>query len=253
MKNIKIFSLVIKALSFDMTILRLRLLYANDAFAKFGLKTKLATAGQWLLNIAMSANPIGLVVAGIVALVAGIIWAWKSFATFRAVIKTVWDTVKGFGSILKDYVLDRIKGIISGLGSMGKAIGLLFHGKFKAAFNEAKNGVKALSGYDAKLKAVTRTKALATSISGRYTTILSKEKEAEKPKSAQLMQSVKTNNINSRSSNAQTSNVNYVINLHGGSAQYKTAFAELLKGHKQDLIQIMNDEHSRTKCLSFGS
>ena len=33
---------------------------------------------------------------------------WNKFAGFRAVILTVWDTVKGFGNILKQYVLDRI-------------------------------------------------------------------------------------------------------------------------------------------------
>ena len=35
----------------------------------FNVATKLAAAGQWALNIAMSANPIGLVIAGIAALI----------------------------------------------------------------------------------------------------------------------------------------------------------------------------------------
>lgn len=41
------------------------------------------TAAQWALNVAMSANPIGLIVIGIAALVAGVIWAWKNVDWFR--------------------------------------------------------------------------------------------------------------------------------------------------------------------------
>lgn len=36
--------------------------------------TKVAAAGQWLWNAAMSANPIGLVIAAVAALVAGLVW-----------------------------------------------------------------------------------------------------------------------------------------------------------------------------------
>ncbi|MBV7268370.1 phage tail tape measure protein [Winogradskyella luteola] len=36
--------------------------------------TKVATAAQWLWNIAMTANPIGLIIVAVAALVAGIVW-----------------------------------------------------------------------------------------------------------------------------------------------------------------------------------
>ena len=48
--------------------------------------TKAWTAGQWLLNAAMTANPLGLVVLAIVALIAVIVLAWKRSATFRAIV-----------------------------------------------------------------------------------------------------------------------------------------------------------------------
>lgn len=51
------------------------------------------TAAQWLLNIAMEANPIGLVIAGIVALVAGIIYAWNNFSWFRTAVTAVWSAL----------------------------------------------------------------------------------------------------------------------------------------------------------------
>jgi Phage-related minor tail protein len=44
-------------------------------------------AVQWLLNAAMTANPIGVVVVAIAALVAGLVVAYKKSETFRAVVQ----------------------------------------------------------------------------------------------------------------------------------------------------------------------
>ena len=43
------------------------------AMRKFGLAAKLATARQWALNVAMNANPIGLIVLALAALTAGVL------------------------------------------------------------------------------------------------------------------------------------------------------------------------------------
>jgi len=53
-------------------------------------KTKAATAVQWLYNAAMSANPIGLVIAGIAALGAGIAWLISKLGIFSG----AWDGIK---------------------------------------------------------------------------------------------------------------------------------------------------------------
>ena len=55
---------------------------------------KVVTAGQWLWNAAMSANPIGLVVAAVILLVAAIVILWKKSETFRRVVLTVWNATK---------------------------------------------------------------------------------------------------------------------------------------------------------------
>ncbi|MER8030746.1 phage tail tape measure protein [Streptomyces bauhiniae] len=47
---------------------------------------KAAAVGQWLLNAAMSANPIMLVVLAIAALVAGLVWAYNRVGWFRAFV-----------------------------------------------------------------------------------------------------------------------------------------------------------------------
>ncbi|MGL5851637.1 MAG: phage tail protein [Phycicoccus sp.] len=72
--------------------------------------TKAAAAGQWLLNAAMTANPIGLVVAAIALLVAGFIYAWKNSETFRRIVTGAWTGIKT-GAIA---VFNFLKTFISG-------------------------------------------------------------------------------------------------------------------------------------------
>ena len=52
--------------------------------------TKLWTAAQWLLNAALAANPIGLVVVAIGALVAGLVYAYQHSETFRKIVDAAW-------------------------------------------------------------------------------------------------------------------------------------------------------------------
>ena len=130
---------------------------------------------QAALNVIMSLNPIGLVVAAVAALVAVIVICWNKFDKFRAVVKTTWDTVKGFGSILKDYVVERIKSVISGLGAMGGAIAKLFKGDFSGALDTAKQGIKQLSGYEAKVAASRRAAELVNGVGDNYRRRLANE------------------------------------------------------------------------------
>lgn len=52
------------------------------------------TAVQTALNVVLTANPIGLVVVAIGALVAGLVVAYKKSETFRDIVNGAWDTVK---------------------------------------------------------------------------------------------------------------------------------------------------------------
>ena len=59
-----------------------------------------------LLNVVMAANPIGLVVAAIAALIAGFVALWKKSEKFRNFWKGLWENIKG---VVKP-VIDFIKG-----------------------------------------------------------------------------------------------------------------------------------------------
>ncbi len=56
--------------------------------------TKAWTAAQWLLNAALTANPIGLVIAAIALLVAGIVIAYNKSETFRRIVQAAFNGVK---------------------------------------------------------------------------------------------------------------------------------------------------------------
>jgi len=77
-----------------------------------------ATAAQWAWNAALNANPIGLVVLAIAALVAGFIYAWTHSETFRKIIIAAWEGIQtaalwAWDNVLKpvfDFIVNGIKG-----------------------------------------------------------------------------------------------------------------------------------------------
>lgn len=64
------------------------------AIKAFQLANEGATIAQWALNVAMSANPIGLIIAAIVGLVAAFVVLWNKSETFRNFWINLWENVK---------------------------------------------------------------------------------------------------------------------------------------------------------------
>jgi hypothetical protein len=56
--------------------------------------TKAWAVAQWLLNVAMNANPIGLAIIAVAALTAGIVIAYKHSATFRAIVQSAFQVAR---------------------------------------------------------------------------------------------------------------------------------------------------------------
>jgi len=148
------------------------------------IATKVLTIGFRILTAVLNANPFGLIVAGIAAVTAVVITCWNKFAGFRAVILTVWDTIKGFGGILKQYVIDRLVGVINGIGSVGLAIGKLFKGDFSGAWQSAKSGVDQIVGYSATNNAGAAMADLARGVRDNFSSHLTNERQKDAAKKA---------------------------------------------------------------------
>ena len=56
--------------------------------------TVIATAAQWLLNAALAANPIGIVIVALAALAAAVVIAWKKSETFREIVTGTWEAIQ---------------------------------------------------------------------------------------------------------------------------------------------------------------
>jgi phage-related protein len=70
------------------------ILVVNAATKAYAAGAAIAAAAQWVLNAAMTANPIGLVVVGIGALIAAVILAYNKFKWFRDIVDSVWSALK---------------------------------------------------------------------------------------------------------------------------------------------------------------
>ena len=110
------------------------------------IATKAVAIGQWALDAAMNANPIGLIVAGIAALVAGLIYAYHHFETFRGIVWGAWEGLKAMGTLIKDFVVDRIMELVKGVTGIGQTLYLFFTGQWKKSWEAGKQSVKDLLG-----------------------------------------------------------------------------------------------------------
>lgn len=108
--------------------------------------TKAVTAAQWLWNAAMTANPIGIVIAAVAAMVAGIVICWNKFEGFRKVVFQGWEMLKLFGTGLKDYITNRLNEVLGVVGQVGDAIDKLMSRDWSGAKDSAMNAVKDLVG-----------------------------------------------------------------------------------------------------------
>lgn len=70
--------------------------------------TKVWTAVQWAMNAALTANPIGLVIVAVAALVAGIIIAYKKSETFRKIVEGAFKGIAEAGKWMWNNVLQPV-------------------------------------------------------------------------------------------------------------------------------------------------
>lgn len=72
--------------------------------------SKVWAGAQWLLNAALSANPISLVIIAVAALAAGLVYAWKHSETFRDIVTGVFNAIKTAIRNVVDFIITVIRG-----------------------------------------------------------------------------------------------------------------------------------------------
>ena len=142
--------------------------------------TRVWTGVQWLLNIALNANPIAQITIGIIALAGVIAFCWLKFAGFRAFLITMWDTLISFGDIIKNYLVNRIHELLSVLGLVGSALSKLFSGDFEGAAKDFGAGMKNLFGVNSATNALSQTANAVKGIGGNYNRNLAAERAKDK-------------------------------------------------------------------------
>ena len=120
--------------------------------------TSVVTGAQWLWNASMMAFPVMWVIAGIVALIAIIVTCWNKFEGFRKVIFKGWEAMKLFGSVIKDYVINRFKELLSGITGIGGALLAFFKGDWQKAWDTGKKAVFDLTGAGSAGTAISQIK-----------------------------------------------------------------------------------------------
>jgi len=102
------------------------------------------TVAQWLWNIAMAANPIGIVIIALGLIAAGLIWAYENVGWFREAV----DNTAATAQVAFKIIQDKIDDVIAWLDKMLAPIGGV-EGAFKILQNV---GVNAMIGITAQIK-----------------------------------------------------------------------------------------------------
>ena len=128
------------------------------AFKVAAFSAKLAEEGltiaQWALNLAMNANPIGLIIVGITALITAVMLLWKNVDGFRAFWISAWEKIKQVFSTVVSWVKDNWQMLLLFLLNPGAALFKIAYEKVGKDLVEGLwNGVKdKLAWLKSKLK-----------------------------------------------------------------------------------------------------
>jgi hypothetical protein len=138
----------------------------QDVLAALGAAVGVVTGAILLLNLAMLANPAGLLVIGLAALAAGFVLLWRRSETFRAVMTSVFKTVSNVILSNVSVILGIFARVFDVLGRLpGKA------GKaFRSAADSARSAQSKVEGLRASINRLPTRKAVGISVTTTYVT-----------------------------------------------------------------------------------
>ena len=81
------------------------------AYKTWAFISGVVTAAQMALNLALTANPIGLIVMAVAGLVAGLVLLFKKNETFRNVVLASWEAIKTAAVAVWDFIKGYLQGV----------------------------------------------------------------------------------------------------------------------------------------------
>jgi len=119
---------------------------ARAAQLAFAAASKVMAAAQWALNAAMSANPIGLVIAAIAALIAIGVLLYRNWDTVREKALALWSTFSdkfpAIAELVRNYigqVVEIWNNVKSAFSNIIDFVKNVFAGEWSAAWESIKN------------------------------------------------------------------------------------------------------------------
>lgn len=106
-------TLVLESTAVKTAVAKVQMVAHAAASGASAAATGVMTAAQWALNAAMSANPIALIVIALVALVAGLVLAYRKSDDVRAIVNAVGRAgAEAFG-----WIVDKVHDVIDWVGT----------------------------------------------------------------------------------------------------------------------------------------
>jgi hypothetical protein len=247
------------------------------ALKGLSLMTKIASAAQWLWNAAMSANPIGLIIVGVAAvigLIALVVAKWNSWGAALSVfmgplgfiislfesfyknwemIKTAFKTggiiggLKAIGKTILDAVLmpiEQLLSLISKIPGVGKLINPALQVIHKI------QQVAGISGVSEKILPVSKINKAVESKVKKQEKVQSKIEQIHASNQSNINKSISTQQ--STSNNSPALNYTYNVSINGGSTGDVDSFKKMLQDHKRDILEIMRSASNNQQRVSYN-
>jgi phage-related protein len=97
-------NLVMESTAVKTTLAKVSMVGHAIASGASAAATGVMTAAQWALNAALSANPVALIVIGVLALVAAVVLAYKKSETFRNIVNGAFRAVQAAASFSFNWI-----------------------------------------------------------------------------------------------------------------------------------------------------
>lgn len=220
------------ALAVGTTLLASRTLLLNGVVTTATFVIKAVTVAQWALNAALIANPIGLVVAGVAALIGVGIALYKNWDKVTAFFTSAWEKIKSVVAFGFEYI-----------ASFGKAIYKFYAGIWSKIIEVILKPMEMIKGGVAKVKSW---------LFGEEETVkMETVKTIQTPNLGSYYEQgglVQQHSIN----NSMNAPVTYAPNITiQGNASKEDVENALM--NKQDFEKMMKEYNHNNARLSYGS